>query len=247
MPHDMLPRLCRVLGDRKPKAPTVKTQIPYKREYLRQIDIFRDLSVDEIRALDEMARMTAVPKGRVIHHQEKRGDGLFLLKKGRVRLSRTTADGKKLDLAILEPGTFFGEMALPGEHMRNAEAEAIEDCTLFVVSQANIERLVLGKPEVALRMLEILGRRLAESEARLEDLAYRSLPARLASLLLRLGEKSGDVVEGITHQELGDMLGVYRETITKTLDELQAAGYIELARRRIRVLDREGLYRQLGE
>ncbi|TAK35587.1 MAG: Crp/Fnr family transcriptional regulator [Chloroflexota bacterium] len=247
MPHDILPGLRRVLDRAKSKPPTVQGQLPYKREYLRQIDIFRDLSTEEMHTLDAMTRMTTVPKGRTIYHQEEHAAGLFLLKKGRVRLSRTSPSGKKLDLAVLEPGTFFGEMPLLGEHMRNADAEALEDCTLCVMSQADVERLLLNKPQVALRMLGILGRRLAESEARLEDLAYRSLPARLASLLLRLGENSGDVIEGVTHQELGDMLGVYRETITKTLDEFQDAGYIELARRRIRILDRAELSGQLHE
>ena len=73
------------------------------------------------------------------------------------------------------------------------------------MSQAGLERLALNKPQVALRMLKIVGRRLAEAEAWLEDLAYRSVPARRASVLLRLGRD--DVVEGITHEELGDMVG----------------------------------------
>lgn len=247
MPHDILPGLRRALGGARSKTPTVQEQLPYKRVYLRAIDIFRDLPPEELRSIETMTRMTTVPKGSAIYHQEEHAEGLFLLKKGRVRLSRTNPSGKKLDLVILEPGTFFGEMPLLGERMRNADAEALEDCTLCVMSQADVERLLLSTPRVALRMLEILGRRLAESEARLEDLAYRGLPARLASLLLRLGENRGDVIEGVTHQELGDMLGVYRETITKTLDEFQSAGYIELARRRIRVLDREGLSGQLHE
>ena len=247
MPHDILPGLRRALGGARSKAPTVQEQLPYKRVYLRAIDIFRDLSPEDMHALDTMTRMTTVAKGRTIYHQEEHAAGLFLLKKGRVRLSRTNPSGKKLDLAILEPGTFFGEMPLLGERMRNADAEALEDCTLCVMSQADVERLLLSKPQVALRMLEILGRRLAESEARLEDLAYRSLPARLASLLLRLGQSGADVIEGVTHQELGDMLGVYRETVTKTLDEFQTARYVDLARRRIRILDRKGLAGLLDE
>jgi CRP-like cAMP-binding protein len=82
---------------------------------------------------------------------------------------------------------------------------------------------------------------LAESEARLEDLAYRSVPARLASVLLRLGHAHGDLIDGLTHQELGDIIGAYRETVTKTLDEFQAAGLIAVSRRRLRLLDRRGL------
>jgi len=132
-------------------------------------------------------------------------------------------------------------MPLLGERLCNADAEALEDCTLCVMSEAHIGQLVLLKPQVALRMLATLGRRLAESEARLEDLAYKSVRARLASVLLRLGREHEGVAEGVTHQELGDMVGAYRETVTKTLDELRAAGLVELGRRRIRLLDRRGL------
>ncbi len=216
-----------------------------KREFLKEIDIFRDLTPDDLAWLESTTVMTTVRKGRIIYHQEDTAEGLFLLKQGRVRLSRISPSGKRLELAILEPGTFFGEMPLLGEQMRNAEAEAVEDCTLCVMSQADIERLVLRNPQVALRMLAVLGRRLADCEARLEALAYRSVPARLAAALLQLGRPG--TIEGVTHQDLGDMVGAYRETITKVLDEWQAAGYVELGRRRIRILNRDGLGALLEE
>src|SRR5262249_5145069 len=162
----------RALGSGRSVAHDVQTQaqLLYKREYLRQIDIFRDLAPEDMHELDEMTRMTTVTKGRIIYRQEDSAEGLFLLKRGRVRLSRLSPSSKKLELAILEPGTFFGEMPLLGERMRNASAETVDDCTLCVMSQVDIERLVLSKPKVALRMLEVLGRRLAQSEARLEDI-----------------------------------------------------------------------------
>ncbi len=181
--------------------------------------------------------MITVPRGRVIYHQQDRAEGLFLLKKGRVRLYRLSPSGKKLELGVLDPGTFFGEMPLLGEHMRNATAEAMENSILCLLGRADIERLILRRPQVALRMLEVLGHRLAEAEARLEDLAHRSVPERLAALLLRLAEPAGGVVEGITHQELADMVGAYRETVTRALDELQATGLVELGRKHIRILD----------
>ncbi len=229
----------RVLGSARTGGPAAQPQYLFKREYLRKINLFRDLSHDEMDALDRMTRMTTVEKGRTIYRQDDKAQGLFLLKTGRVRLSRITPGGKKLDLTILEPGTFFGEMPLLGERMRNTFAEAAEDCLLCVMSQYDIEQLVLRNPRVGLRMIAVLSRRLAESEARLEDLAYRSVPARLASVLLRLG--TDGVVEGITHEELGDMVGAYRETVTKTLNEFQAAGYVKLGRRKVQIFDRPGL------
>jgi CRP/FNR family transcriptional regulator len=249
MTDGVLPRLRRVFGGRPPTVPGrgLANPGPYKREYLRGIDIFRDLTQADMETLDAATRMTTVPKGRTIYRQEDTAEGLFLLKKGRVRLSRIAPGGKKLDLALLEPGTFFGEMPLLGERMRNASAEAVDDCTLCVMSQSDVERLVVAKPQVALRMLEVVGRRLAAAEARLEDLAYRSVRARLASVLLRLGKERDGAIEGVTHQDLGDMVGAYRETVTKILDELQQDGAVELARKRIHVRRRDRLTALLDE
>ena len=229
----------RVLGNVRGNQSGVQASLPFKRDYLHKIDLFRDLSHDEMETLVKMTRMTTVEKGSTIYRQDDKAQGLFLLKTGRVRLSRIGPGGKKLELAILEPGTFFGEMPLLGERMRNAYAEAAEDCLLCVMSQYDIEQLVLRNPQVGLRMIEVLSLRLAAGEARLEDLAYRSVPARLASVLLRLGEDG--VVEGVTHEELSDMVGAYRETVTKILNEFQAEGYLKLSRRKVQILDRSGL------
>lgn len=246
MPSGVVPVLRRLLGT-TPKARGGATAADYKQAFLRKIEIFQDLAPDDILLIERATRMTSVRKGQIIYHQEDTAEGLFLLKQGRVRLFRLSPGGKRLDLAVLEPGTFFGELPLLGERMRNASAEAIDDGVLCVMSQADIERLVLSTPQVGLRMLEALGRRLSASEARLEDLAYRGVSARLAAVLLRLTREEGTPVVGLTHQELGEMVGAYRETITKTLDVFRDAGYVELARRRIRIVDPQGLATVLNE
>lgn len=236
-----LPGLQRMFRRGAGRRQALETPLLFKRAFLREIEIFHDLSAADLAWLERTTRMLTVARGETIYRQEDTAEALFLLKRGRVRLSRLSAGGKRLELAVLEQGTFFGEMPLLGERMRQASAEALDDCLLCVMSQADIEQLVLRAPQVALRMLAVLGRRLAESEARLEDLAYRSVPARLASVLLRLGHAHGDLIDGLTHQELGDIIGAYRETVTKTLDEFQAAGLIAVSRRRLRLLDRRGL------
>jgi len=175
MPHGIFGRNgLRSLARRKPEPQLATSPAAFKQEFLRKIDIFRDLNHDEIEQIDRQTRMTTVRKGQVIYHQEDTAEGLFLLKRGRVRLSRLSPSGKKLELAVLEPGTFFGELSMLGVSMRNASAEAVDDSLLCVMSEADVERLVLSKPQVGLRMIEILGRRLAAAEARLEDFAYRS-------------------------------------------------------------------------
>jgi CRP/FNR family transcriptional regulator, cyclic AMP receptor protein len=167
---------------------------------------------------------------------------LFILKEGRVQLYRISPEGKKLVITTLGPHTLFGEMALLGTKMHNTFAEAIEDCLICVMSRTDLERLILNKPQVALRILDITGKRLREAEERLENMAFKGIPARLASLLLRLAEEQdSDEIAGLTHQDLAESVGTYRETATQVLNDLKSQGYIDIGRKRIKITDLEGL------
>lgn len=210
--------------------------------YLSDVDLFRDLSDRDMAELDRMTTITTVPRGRVFYQPEDIGEVLFLIKQGQVQLYRISPEGKKLVIATLGPGTLFGEMALLGQQMHNAFAEAIEDCLILVMSRADLERLILNKPVVGLRMLEITGRRLNDAEARLEDMAFKGIPARLASLLLRLGaERGSNDILGMTHQDLAETIGTYRETATQVLNDMKSQGLIEIGRKRITIMDLQRL------
>jgi CRP/FNR family transcriptional regulator, cyclic AMP receptor protein len=210
--------------------------------YLSDVDLFRDLSDRDMTELDRMTTITTVARGRVFYQPEDVGEVLFLVKSGQVQLYRISPEGKKLVIATLGPGTLFGEMALLGQQMHNAFAEALDDCLILVMSRADLERLILNKPLVGLRMLEITGRRLNDAEARLEDMAFKGIPARLASLLLRLSaERASTDITGLTHQDLAETIGTYRETATQVLNDMKGQGLIEIGRKRITIKDAEKL------
>ena len=130
-------------------------------------------------------------------------------------------------------------MSLVGQGMHNTFAEALEECTLCVMSRMDVERIIQEKPQVALRFLESMAIRLQNTESKLEDLAFKSIPVRLAALLQDLASESntGDIIEGYTHQDLAEMLGTYRETATQTLNEFKSQGWVEIGRKRIRIVD----------
>jgi CRP-like cAMP-binding protein len=209
-----------------------------KLRYLSELTVFQDLSPREMQELNRIITMSTVPRGRVFYRPEEPGEVLFILKDGRVQLYRISPEGKKLVITTLGPHTLFGEMALLGTKMHNTFAEAIDDCLICVMSRTDLERLILNKPQVALRILEVTGKRLREAEERLENMAFKGIPARLASLLLRLAEEQGnDEIAGLTHQDLAESVGTYRETATQVLNDLKAQGLIEIGRKRIKVLD----------
>jgi CRP-like cAMP-binding protein len=135
-------------------------------------------------------------------------------------------------------------MAFIGQGMHNSFAEASENCVLYVMSRNDVERLLITKPKVALRIFEVLGRRLRRAEERLEEIARKGIPARLASLLLQVASETGsDIIKGYTHQDLGEQIGTYRETTTQTLNAFKTDGLIDIGRKRITILDPEGLKR----
>jgi CRP/FNR family cyclic AMP-dependent transcriptional regulator len=213
-----------------------------KLDHLSDVGLFRDLSERDMAELDRLTTITAVPRGRVFYEPEDVSEVLFLIREGRVQLYRISPEGKKLVIATLGPGALFGEMALLGQKMHNAFAEALDDCHIFVMSRADLERLILNQPSVGRRVLETTGRRLRDAEQRLEDMAFKSIPARLASLLTRLSaEQDSDEIIGFTHQDLAETVGTYRETATQVLNDMKADGLIEIGRKRIRILDRKRL------
>lgn len=221
---------------------TSTTATKAKLGFLSDIELFQDLSPKEIEELERLITISSVKRGKVFYRPEETGEVLFILKSGHVQLYRISPEGKKLVIASLGAGTLFGEMPLLGQQLHNTFAEAAEDCVIFVMSRKDLERLFLNKPQVALRVLDITGRRLRDVESRLQTMAFKGIPARLASLLLLLAEEHDSLeVIGLTHQDLAETVGTYRETATQVLNDLKAQGLIEIGRKRITILDPEGL------
>jgi len=160
---------------------------------------------------------------------------MFLLKEGRAQLYRLAADGRKFVFAEVPPSSIFGEMACIGQAMYECFAEATADSVICTLSRADVQRLIVAYPQFALRLIEAMGRRMVEAERQLEELAFKTVVPRLAAFLHR--EARGGILDGLSHQEIGERLGIHRETVTYALNELKAAGIIEIGRRQIRLLD----------
>lgn len=209
--------------------------------YLSATDLFQDMDERSLEQIERGTAMTSCQRGTVFYTPGETGEVLFILKAGRVNLYRMTAEGKKLVTA-----TVFGEMSMIGQGMVDSFAEAAEDCTLCVMSRVDVERLIKEQPSVSLRLLELLASRLDAAEERLADVAYKSVPARIATTLLRLAGDDNAPVR-LSHQDIADMVGTYRETATRILNELRADGLIELKRMLIEVVQPDGLERVADE
>ena len=210
---------------------------------LRASDLFHDLTDEQMTEVEKMTVMTSCKRGSLIYGQDDRSESLFLLKKGRVALYRLSPEGKKLTTALITPGTLFGDMEFTGSTLAGSFAEACEDSILCVMTRHDLEQLISRYPAIGIRLLNVLSRRVRDLEARLEEGLLRDMHARVAAAILRLREEQGSDEVRVTHQELADSLGTYRETVTATLGDLQNRGLVALERTRILVSDPSALER----
>ncbi len=219
--------------------------------FLKDIEIFQDLTEAEVDAIGEKIPHKHYQAKTIFYTPDDEGEVLFMLKQGRVRLFRLSADGKAFTTATLETGTFFGKMALLGQRLYGNYAEAVTDCVICPISRDNARKYLIGDERIAYRIIETLGKRLFELEERLADSFLKQVPARVASLLLQFAGKQAEYESSpttdnspavnCTHEELAQMLGTHRETVTRTLKEFSRQNYIRLGRGRIVLLDMKGL------
>jgi CRP/FNR family cyclic AMP-dependent transcriptional regulator len=182
--------------------------------------------------------------GEIVCAAEEMGRSLFLVASGRVQLYRTTADGRRFVVATLGPGSLFGEDSLLGGE--GPDALGLEPGTLWVMPRKDALAISSRSAMFGFGLMQAMGQRLMEAENRLEQMAYSTISARLAALLLELEGKDEQGVVHATHQELADMLGTWRETISKTLQDFRRRGLVASGRKQLKLLDREGLELEAG-
>src|ERR687897_24871 len=225
-------------------------------ELLSRVDIFESLQKGEIRELlsDLLQRNAEInlQAGKVFYTPQQPDGKLFILTKGRVRIYKMEGS-REFTLEMVDAGTVFGEVAFTPHDLRDAYAEAMEPSILLAMERADVERLIIQKPQVGIRMINLLSERLHYYEARLEDVNLKGVPERLASLILFLVESEGVQVPGeiriptrYTHEHLGTMIGANREAVTRAFGRLQDEGALQIRRRLIYVDDVEALERAAG-
>ena len=175
--------------------------------------------------------MRTAKQGTVFYYADQGTEVLFLLKSGKVKLYHELPDGKRLTFAIVEQGTFFGDMSLLGQRLLGTCAVALDGAVVGALGRRAVRSLFLEHPTVALRTIEVLSRRLQEK-------AFNDLTGREASLLLRPTGEDADAIEGFSHGELAAMVGCLRESFAATLDRFKPSQAVAIGRRRIEIIDR---------
>jgi CRP-like cAMP-binding protein len=216
--------------------------------YLKKIPLFQDLSHDTMHRLVTCIEMREVRRRQVIYLPGDPGQAVFFVNGGRVKISKVTRDGKELTLAYRGPGEVFGELVMIDGGPREEMAEAMENALITELERSEFERLVQKEGMIGFRLAKVIAQRRREVENKIEQLIFKDVNAKLAELLLRLAteygieDSRGTLVSlKITHQEMANLIGSTRETVSLTLSQFKRKGLIQTDGRKVILADREGL------
>ena len=206
-----------------------------KKELFQRHFLLSRLNSEEIDALLAYTRVERYRAGREIFSKGSPGDCMMAVMKGRVKISSLSPEGKEIVLNIISPGEIFGEIALLDGKERTADATAMSDCELLVLSRRDFLPFLERRADLCLMLLSVLCERLRRTSEQLEDVSFRHLQSRLAKTLLRLGRSTATpkarairIDLKLSQRELANIVGGTRESINKHLHLLQKSGVIGL-------------------
>ncbi len=211
--------------------------------YLQRVNLFEGFEKEEMMALARMTQEKTYRKKEIIYLPGQPGNHVYLLKKGVVKISKITADGHELTLALLKPGEMFGEVEAMDQSRRDTQAEAHSETMICMLGRDDFLRMVQSKPHLGIRLSKLIGWRRRVIENRLENVLFRTTPQKLARLLLDLTEQFGEktvhgvkITVSLTHNDLANLIGAARATLTETLNDFRREGWIQMQGKSITVL-----------
>jgi CRP-like cAMP-binding protein len=221
-----------------------------KRAILQNHPIFGGLGAEVLDRLSSYAIPQTVKSGTTIFARGDPGTSLFAVCSGTVKISAPSPGGRDAVYNLIMDGAIFGEIAVLDGLPRSADAIATTDCSLMVIERRHFISLVHERPEFALKLIEILCGRLRHTTEQLEDVMFLDLPGRLAKTLLQLAEQSKPNPQGrkitLTQQDIGDMIGMSRESTNKQLRIWEKRNWIKLERGGIVIVAPEALARMVS-
>ena len=215
-----------------------------KRVILRDHYLFGKLTPQHIDRLSTCIVTKAVKRGTNIFAKGDPGTSLCAIGAGTVRISVPSVEGKDAVFNVLGKGEIFGEIALLDGHPRTADATAVTDCELFVIERRDFLPLMREEPEIALRLIEILCAKLRRTTQQAEEVMFLDLPSRLAKALMRLEPDpacTGEHRISITQKDLGNIIGMSRESTNKQLRIWEDKKWVRLERNAVVILAPDAL------
>ena len=223
-------------------------------ELLQSVPLFSDLESEELEHFSHVAVPRSFPAGTRVFHEGDESDACYIVKSGTFRVTNEHSDGRAITLATLGQGEIFGELAMLDGDKRSASAEALTDGELLALPAGDVRALLSRHPEIALKLVAGLVRRLRAANVRISRQSFQTVPSRVAGILSQLsreagegkGERaetngSGEVTIRMNQTDLAQLAGTSRESVSRFLADLERAGIVQPGRGRVTVLAPEKL------
>lgn len=215
-------------------------------DFLSYVPIFSELPEETIDKIAQAGSKKSYKKDAVILMEEEAGSALFVIISGKVKISRTSNDGREVILSILNESDFFGEMAILDGLARSATVVALEESELFIIQRNDFIEMLRQFPEISIALLTELTGRLRGADMKIKALSLKDAEGKVATVILQLADDMGKIKHGIVEieklplqQDLANMAGTSRETISRTLHTFAKKGLVELEGSKLRILNYE--------
>ena len=198
---------------------------------LRSIPLFGRVSEADLEELATHLIERRFPKNATVVEEGLPGDYMYVIREGRAKVTKASEDGREKIMNFLEAGAFFGDMALLGDETRSASVKTLEESTLLALSRRDFIDLLRQSPDLALSVIEELANRLRETNEQARSLSFQGVEERTRNLFERIAreEEGGDnrlMTPSLTHQQIADMVGTSRETVTRAIKVLKSSGWL---------------------
>lgn len=215
--------------------------------YLENFSMLSVLKKEELRKMEEMTKMEEVSRNQVIYYPDNQSSTIYLLKKGKVKISRFSDDGQEYILTLLGPGEVFGELAFIGEEKRGEMATVTEDALVCRVDILQFQDLMTNNSALSFEITKLIGFKVKKIQTKFEHLIFKTAEDRIIWFVKSMGYQFGRPIKGFanqfqidikfTHEEIAKLTASSRQTVTSTLSMLEKQGIIKYDRRRIYILD----------
>ena len=206
-------------------------------EALREMPLFAGVAREALETIASHLIERRYPRNATIVEEGLEGDFMYLLCEGRVKVTKLSEDGREKILELLDAGSFFGEMALLDQAPRSASVKTLTPVRLLALSRADFLGVLRRSPDLALALIQELLQRLRRVDEQASALSFQRVKERTMSLLARLAQEpvtGGErcATPPLTHQQIADMVGTSRETVTRVVKRLKESGWLEQSRKR---------------
>ncbi len=206
------------------------------------VPIFSNLTNDEMMEIAMITTDKIYEKGEMVYTVGNRGERLYVIHKGRVKISRIAANGKEQVIRVLGPGEFMGELSLFSPTSMTDNAEVLEKSTMCIIEGKRLKEIIPKYPSIAFKVMEELSSRLEKAENLIEDINLNSVETRLAQMLIKMANERNEVILNMKRGDFASQIGMSQETLSRKLTSFQEQGLIKQSgNKRIILLDIEAL------